>query len=202
MTRALLKGRPRGQNDSGGRLRTRNAEPRGSTIQSAQDRRCSGNCARSRRAASPAANRIAGPDCDCLRVQESCQLRSRPARVWARVEARRATGDFGLAEPGGFIGKIYAVYFRRVLPAIGRLICGKDGPYSYLPAPSRDSAACGDAGTDAGIGYTECAWQPYTFGIAGCTPACAAVKPESRMTLVAQNPLTRDTAGFSARSVA
>ena len=40
--------------------------------------------------------------------------------------------DFG--EPKGMIGKLYRFYFRRVLPAIGTLISGVRGPYSYLPA--------------------------------------------------------------------
>ena len=31
-------------------------------------------------------------------------------------------GILDFSEPGGLIGKAYAVYFRRVLPAIGRLI--------------------------------------------------------------------------------
>jgi len=48
-------------------------------------------------------------------------------------------GILDFAEPGGLMGKVYAVYFRRVLPAIGRMIsgpvaAGKVGPYSYLPA--------------------------------------------------------------------
>ena len=42
-------------------------------------------------------------------------------------------GILEFSEPGGLMGKAYAVYFRRVLPAIGRMICGKDGPYNYLP---------------------------------------------------------------------
>ena len=77
-------------------------------------------------------------------------------------------GILDFSEPGGLLGKAYAVYFRRVLPAIGRLICGQAGPYSYLPtsvgnfpAPPRMIAlmqACG---------YENCRWQPYTFGIAG-----------------------------------
>ena len=49
----------------------------------------------------------------------------------------RPGGQLGIldfSEPGGMIGKAYAVYFRRVLPSIGRLICGSDGPYNYLPA--------------------------------------------------------------------
>ena len=77
-------------------------------------------------------------------------------------------GVLDFSEPGGLIGKAYAVYFRRVLPAIGRLICGKDGPYNYLPTsvgnfppPQRLLELMRIAG------YDECSWQPYTFGIAG-----------------------------------
>ena len=77
-------------------------------------------------------------------------------------------GILEFSEPGGLIGKAYAVYFRRVLPAIGRVICGKDGPYNYLPAsvgnfpPPAEMLALMRA-----AGYADCAWQPYTFGIAG-----------------------------------
>ncbi len=77
-------------------------------------------------------------------------------------------GILEFSEPGGLIGKAYAIYFRRVLPAIGRLICGNDGPYNYLPTsvgnfppPLAMMALMQTAG------YTQCAWQPYTFGIAG-----------------------------------
>ncbi len=77
-------------------------------------------------------------------------------------------GILEFSEPSGLLGKAYALYFRRVLPAIGRAICGKDGPYHYLPAsvgrfprPPELLALMRSAG------YMECAWQPYTFGIAG-----------------------------------
>jgi demethylmenaquinone methyltransferase / 2-methoxy-6-polyprenyl-1,4-benzoquinol methylase len=77
-------------------------------------------------------------------------------------------GILDFSEPGGLIGKAYAVYFRRVLPAIGRIICGKDGPYNYLPTsvgnfpPPPQMLQMMRA-----AGYDDCAWQPYTFGIAG-----------------------------------
>jgi demethylmenaquinone methyltransferase/2-methoxy-6-polyprenyl-1,4-benzoquinol methylase len=82
-------------------------------------------------------------------------------------------GILDFSEPGGLVGKAYAVYFRRVLPAIGRLVCGPgtsrtDGPYNYLPAsvgafpPPPEMLTLMEAS-----GYVECAWQPYTFGIAG-----------------------------------
>ena len=80
-------------------------------------------------------------------------------------------GELGIlefSEPGGLLGKAYAVYFRRVLPAIGRMVCGKAGAYSYLPV------SVGSFPPPAkmlelmrGAGYEDCAWQPYTFGIAG-----------------------------------
>ena len=95
-------------------------------------------------------------------------------REFARVLRPGAQlGILDFAEPGGLIGKLYAVYFRRVLPAIGRMICGpvaggKDGPYNYLPAsvakfpPPAEMLELMRA-----TGYTQCSWQPYTFGIAG-----------------------------------
>ncbi len=77
-------------------------------------------------------------------------------------------GILEFSEPGGLIGKAYALYFHRILPVIGRIICGSNGPYKYLPASvgaffrppellhlMRHS------------GYTDCDWQSYTFGIAG-----------------------------------
>jgi demethylmenaquinone methyltransferase / 2-methoxy-6-polyprenyl-1,4-benzoquinol methylase len=77
-------------------------------------------------------------------------------------------GILEFSEPDGALGAIYAVYFRRILPAIGRLICGKDGPYNYLPTSVGNFPAPGAfLQMMQSIGYSQCAWQPYTFGIAG-----------------------------------
>ncbi len=95
-------------------------------------------------------------------------------REFARV--LKPGGQLGIldfSEPGGLVGKAYAVYFRRVLPAIGRLICGpvaagEDGPYHYLPASvAKFPPPAEMLDLMRATGYTECAWQPYTFGIAG-----------------------------------
>jgi demethylmenaquinone methyltransferase/2-methoxy-6-polyprenyl-1,4-benzoquinol methylase len=84
-------------------------------------------------------------------------------------------GILEFSEPGGIIGKIYAVYFRRVLPAIGRMICGKDGPYNYLPTSVGDFPAPSELmSMMRKVGYSDCAWQPYTFGIAGLYTAMRA----------------------------
>jgi len=40
--------------------------------------------------------------------------------------------DFGLPD-GALTGRAYRFYFTRVLPGLGRLISGVDGPYRYLP---------------------------------------------------------------------
>jgi demethylmenaquinone methyltransferase/2-methoxy-6-polyprenyl-1,4-benzoquinol methylase len=85
--------------------------------------------------------------------------------------ALKPAGQLGIlefSEPGGLVGKAYGVYFRRVLPAIGRAICGKDGAYNYLPT-SVGNFPRPDAMVQMmrQAGFEKCAWQPYTFGIAG-----------------------------------
>jgi demethylmenaquinone methyltransferase/2-methoxy-6-polyprenyl-1,4-benzoquinol methylase len=77
-------------------------------------------------------------------------------------------GILEFSEPGGKLGQTYALYFRRVLPVVGRLLGGQSGPYSYLPAsvgkfPPPEEML----GRMRATGYEQCAWQPYTFGIAG-----------------------------------
>jgi demethylmenaquinone methyltransferase/2-methoxy-6-polyprenyl-1,4-benzoquinol methylase len=77
-------------------------------------------------------------------------------------------GILDFAEPGGLMGKAYAVYFRHVLPAIGRLVCGKDGPYRYLPTSVGNFPPPAEMLELMGAtGYGDCSWKPYTFGIAG-----------------------------------
>jgi len=82
-------------------------------------------------------------------------------------------GILDFAEPGGLMGKAYAIYFRRVLPAIGRIICGpvsgdREGPYKYLPTSVGNFPPPPEMlDLMRTTGYADCAWKPYTFGIAG-----------------------------------
>jgi demethylmenaquinone methyltransferase / 2-methoxy-6-polyprenyl-1,4-benzoquinol methylase len=74
--------------------------------------------------------------------------------------------DFG--EPGGLMGAMYRLYFKHVLPAVGTLISGVKGPYSYLPASVArfpEPSEMLDRMRHAGL--AEASWTPYTFGIAG-----------------------------------
>ena len=74
--------------------------------------------------------------------------------------------DFG--EPSGLIGKIYRIYFKSILPAVGTLISGVKGPYAYLPASvERFPAPAEMLERMRRAGFRESSWTPYTFGIAG-----------------------------------
>jgi len=83
----------------------------------------------------------------------------------------RPGGECGIlefSEPKGALGRIYDVYFKSVLPRIGKLISGNNGAYAYLPAsverfppPAEMISRMQDAG------FRNSCWTPYTFGIAG-----------------------------------
>jgi demethylmenaquinone methyltransferase / 2-methoxy-6-polyprenyl-1,4-benzoquinol methylase len=74
--------------------------------------------------------------------------------------------DFG--EPRGLIGKVYRVYFKKVLPAIGTMISGVRGPYAYLPASvERFPAPQEMLSRMKQTGFAQASWTPYTMGIAG-----------------------------------
>jgi len=83
----------------------------------------------------------------------------------------RPGGECGIldfAEPRGAVGAFYRIYFRHVLPAIGTVISGVKGPYSYLPAsverfPEPDEMLQ----RMRQARFREASWSPFTFGIAG-----------------------------------
>jgi len=87
------------------------------------------------------------------------------------VRVLRPGGQCGILEcsqPDGVIGKIYGVYFRRVLPAVGTAISGVKGPYAYLPASvGRFPAPLEMQARMRRAGFRESSWMPYTFGTAG-----------------------------------
>jgi len=80
-------------------------------------------------------------------------------------------GEFGIldfSEPGGLLGRLYGVYFRKILPRIGTLISGVRGPYQYLPASVQRFPAPEEMMQRMEIaGFTSVQWTKYTFGIAG-----------------------------------
>jgi demethylmenaquinone methyltransferase/2-methoxy-6-polyprenyl-1,4-benzoquinol methylase len=82
-----------------------------------------------------------------------------------------AGGELGIldfSEPGGILGRLYAFYFRRVLPRIGRMLSGSGGAYAYLPASvERFPAPAEMLASLERAGFRDARWTPYTFGIAG-----------------------------------
>lgn len=85
--------------------------------------------------------------------------------------ALRPGGEVGILdfnEPGGLIGQLYAVYFRRILPTIGALISGNGGAYRYLPnSVERFPPPMEMVLLMRRCGFADVSWTPYTFGIAG-----------------------------------
>jgi demethylmenaquinone methyltransferase/2-methoxy-6-polyprenyl-1,4-benzoquinol methylase len=87
------------------------------------------------------------------------------------MRALRPGGECGIldfGEPKGLMGRLYRVYFKYVLPALGTVISGVEGPYKYLPAsverfPEPEEML--DRMRRAG--FREAVWTPYTMGIAG-----------------------------------
>ena len=61
----------------------------------------------------------------------------------------RPGGECGIldfSEPKGVIGHLYRLYFKQVLPRVGRLLSGVRGPYAYLPnSVGKIPGAGGDA---------------------------------------------------------
>ncbi len=90
-------------------------------------------------------------------------------REFHRVLATGAElGILDFSEPGGLLGRIYAFYFRRVLPRLGRLLSGTAGAYAYLPASvERFPAPAEMVATLERVGFRDVRWTPYTFGVAG-----------------------------------
>jgi demethylmenaquinone methyltransferase/2-methoxy-6-polyprenyl-1,4-benzoquinol methylase len=83
----------------------------------------------------------------------------------------RRDGELGIldfSEPKGLLGKVYRVYFKHVLPAIGTVISGVRGPYAYLPASvARFPAPAEMLERMRAVGLRDVSWTPYTLGIAG-----------------------------------
>jgi demethylmenaquinone methyltransferase / 2-methoxy-6-polyprenyl-1,4-benzoquinol methylase len=77
-------------------------------------------------------------------------------------------GILDFAEPKGWIGLLYRLYFKQVLPRVGTMVSGVRGPYAYLPN-SVERFPTPDEMLDRmrRAGFREVSWTPYTLGIAG-----------------------------------
>jgi demethylmenaquinone methyltransferase/2-methoxy-6-polyprenyl-1,4-benzoquinol methylase len=89
----------------------------------------------------------------------------------------RPGGQLGIldfSEPGGVVGKVYAFYFRRILPSIGSKLSGVRGPYAYLPNSVHNFPSPAEmTGLLTKSGFSKVEWTPYSLGIAGLYSATA-----------------------------
>jgi demethylmenaquinone methyltransferase/2-methoxy-6-polyprenyl-1,4-benzoquinol methylase len=90
---------------------------------------------------------------------------------------------FRVLKPGGFLGvlefsvpiipglrQMYLFYFMYVLPRIGAIVSGRDGPYSYLPNSVREFPSPEKLGTlFENVGFGNVSNRRLTFGIAALT---------------------------------
>jgi demethylmenaquinone methyltransferase/2-methoxy-6-polyprenyl-1,4-benzoquinol methylase len=80
-------------------------------------------------------------------------------------------GELGIldcSKPDGLVGKLFGVYFRYLLPAIGSRISGDAVAYGYLPS-SVEKFPSPPAMLELmrGTGFVDVSWTAYSFGIAG-----------------------------------
>jgi demethylmenaquinone methyltransferase/2-methoxy-6-polyprenyl-1,4-benzoquinol methylase len=71
-------------------------------------------------------------------------------------------------QPTGLMGALYNLYFRIILPLLGRLISRDPRAYTYLPeSVARFPRPPRMIELIAAAGFIEPTWTPYTFGVAG-----------------------------------
>jgi demethylmenaquinone methyltransferase / 2-methoxy-6-polyprenyl-1,4-benzoquinol methylase len=88
--------------------------------------------------------------------------------IFRVLRPRGECGILEFSEPQGMMGKLYDVYFKSVLPRVGRLISGNSGAYSYLPASVQRFPQPPEILSRLKVaGFRDASWTPYTFGIAG-----------------------------------
>jgi demethylmenaquinone methyltransferase/2-methoxy-6-polyprenyl-1,4-benzoquinol methylase len=87
------------------------------------------------------------------------------------VRVLKPAGECGIldfSEPKGWMGRLYRIYFKRVLPRVGTMVSGVRGPYAYLPnSVERFPEPEEMLDRMRRAGFRDVSWTPYTFGIAG-----------------------------------
>ena len=69
--------------------------------------------------------------------------------------------------PNPLLRRLYFLYFRRILPRVGRIISGHPWAYSYLPESVKEFPGPGDlAGLMQAAGFRETRWELLSGGIA------------------------------------
>jgi len=95
-----------------------------------------------------------------------------------RPDGQIAILDFN--QPTGPLGLAYNLYFRGILPRLGRIISRDSSAYTYLPeSVARFPRPPQMLDLIAAAGFVSASWTSYTFGIAGLYRATKP-KPQPR----------------------
>jgi demethylmenaquinone methyltransferase/2-methoxy-6-polyprenyl-1,4-benzoquinol methylase len=90
----------------------------------------------------------------------------------------RPSGQIALLDfnqPTGLVGALYSLYFKGILPLLGRIISRDPRAYTYLPeSVARFPTPPRMIELIAAAGFAAPTWTPYTFGVAGLY---RAIKP-------------------------
>jgi len=85
------------------------------------------------------------------------------------------------AMPAGLLGRLYRLYFTRVLPVVGGLVSGDRGAYAYLPASVQRFASPDElSNLMARVGYTDVWRRRLTAGIAYLHRGSRPALPQER----------------------
>lgn len=114
------------------------------------------------------------PDCAFDAVVSAFVLRNLANTRRGLEEMRRVLrpgGVLGILEFGlprqRVLGGLYLLYFNRVLPCLGRIISGVEGPYRYLPESVRAFPQAEEMnGAVSEAGFTDVQFRPMTGGVA------------------------------------
>lgn len=88
--------------------------------------------------------------------------------IYRVLKPEGEVGILDFSEPRGLLGRLYKVYFRKVLPRIGGLISGVKSAYEYLPSSVEKFPSPSEMINKLeAVGFRNASWTKYTFGIAG-----------------------------------
>lgn len=117
--------------------------------------------------------RLPVPDASADVCSVAFGIRNVADRMLCLEEMRRVTRPGGRVivleftmPPGAILGRLYRLYFTRILPTVGRLVSGDDDAYAYLPRTVLAWPAPPELQAEMeSVGLIDCGYRLLTRGI-------------------------------------